>query len=77
MNSAHSHDTTSVADQICLKPLQQIEIKVHELVQDSLLNQRALRMALTTWVNNELIPFHLETGVMTKNHLHAIEHILS
>ena len=39
MNSAHLHDTTSVADQICLKPLQQIEIKVHELVQDSLLKQ--------------------------------------
>jgi len=67
MNSAHSHDTTSVADQICLKPLQQIEIKVLELVQDSLLNQRALRMALTTWVNDELIPLHLESVIDKKN----------
>ena len=66
MNSAHSHDVSSVADQICLKPLQQIEAKVSELVQDSLLNQRALRMALKTWVNNELIPLHLETGVIDK-----------
>ena len=51
MNSAHSHDVSSIADQICLKPLQQIEAKVSELVQDSLLNQRALRMALKTWIS--------------------------
>ena len=39
MNLAHSHDVSSVPDQICLKPLQQIEAKVSELVQDSLLSQ--------------------------------------
>ena len=59
MGTAHSHDLSSVADQICLKPLQQLEAKVSELVHDSLLNQRALRMALKTWVDNdvELISF--------------------
>ena len=66
MGIAHSHDLSSVADQICLKPLQQLEAKVSELVHDSLLNQRALRMALKTWVDNELIPMHLETGVIDK-----------
>ena len=66
MGTAHSHDLSSVADQICLKPLQQLEAKVSELVRDSLLNQRALRMALKIWVDNELIPMHVETGVIDK-----------
>ena len=66
MGTAHSHDLSSVADQICLKPLQQLEAKVSELVRDSLLNQRALRMALKTYVDNELIPMHVETGVIDK-----------
>ena len=66
MDTAHSHDLSSVADQICLKPLQQLEAKVSEFVHDSLLNQRALRMALKMWVDKELIPLHLETGVIDK-----------
>ena len=45
MGAALSHDLSSVADQIYLKPLQQLEVKVSELVHDSLLNQRALRNA--------------------------------
>ena len=40
MNAAHSCDLLSVTDQICLKPSPQLESKVSELVQGSLLNQK-------------------------------------
>ena len=67
MGTAHSHDLSFVADQICLKPLQQLEAKVSEFIYDSLLNQRALRITLKTWGDNELIPKHLKTtGVIDK-----------
>lgn len=62
-----SHDPSSVADQLCLKPLYEVEQKISELVQESLLNQRALRMSLKTWVEKELIPKHLESGVIDKH----------
>ena len=54
----------SVTDQMCLKPLPELENKLLELVQESLLSQRALRMSLKTWVEGELIPKHLQDGVI-------------
>ena len=61
MMSAHlpAHNPSSVTDQLTMKPLPQIEEKIAELVQESFLNQRALRLSLKTWVEKELIPKHL------------------
>ena len=66
MMSAHlpAHNPSSVTDQLTMKPLPQIEEKNAELVQESFLNQRALRLSLKTWVE-ELIPKHLNKGVIT------------
>lgn len=58
------HNPLSITDQMCLKPLPELENKVLEFVQESLLNQRALRMSLKTWVERELIPKHLQNGVI-------------
>ena len=59
-----AHDPCSISDQMCMKPVPELEKKVCELVQESLLSQRALKMTLKTWVEKELIPKHLETGVI-------------
>ena len=66
MISAHlpAHNPSSVTDQLTMKPLPEIEEKVVELVQESFLNQRALRLSLKTWVEKELVPKHLNTGVI-------------
>jgi len=65
MISAHppAHNPSSVTDQLTMNPLPEIEEKVVELVQESFLNQRALRLSLKTWVERELVPKHLNTGV--------------
>ena len=57
MMSAHlpAHNPSSVTDQLTMKPLPQIEEKIAELIQESFLNQRALRLSLKTWVEKELI----------------------
>ena len=59
-----THNPSSITDQMCLKPLPELESKVLELVQESLLGQRALRMSLKTWVERELIPRHIQDGVI-------------
>lgn len=59
-----THNPSSITDQMCLKPLPELETKVLELVQESLLSQRALRMSLKTWVERELIPKHLQDGII-------------
>jgi len=48
MISAHlpAHNPSSVTDQLTMKPLSKMEEKVVELVQESFLNQRALRLSL-------------------------------
>ena len=67
MMSAHlpAHNPSSVTDQLTMKPLPEIEEKVAEFVQESFLNQRALRLSLKTWVEKELVTKHLNTGVIT------------
>ena len=67
MISAHlsAHNPSSVTDQLTMTPLPQIEKKIAELVQESFLNERALRLSLKTWVEKELIPKHLSEGVIT------------
>ena len=65
--SAHlsAHDPSSVTDQLTMTPLQQIEEKVVDLVQECFLNYRALRLSLKTWVEKKLIPKHLNQGAIT------------
>ena len=50
-----AHNPSSVTDQLTMKPLPQTEEKIAELVQESFLNQRALRLSLKIWVE-KLIP---------------------
>ena len=65
--SAHlsAHNPSSVTDQLTMTPLPQIEEKVTELVQESFLSKKALRLSLKTWVEKELIPKHLNQGIIT------------
>ena len=74
MMSAHlpAHNPSLVTDQLTMKPLPQIEEKIAKLIQESFVNQRALRVSLNTWVK-ELIPKHLNEGVITSK-LITIEH---
>ena len=60
----HTHNPSPITDQMCLKPLPELENKVLDLVQESLLSQRSLRMSLETWVERELIPKLLRDGVI-------------
>ena len=48
-----------------MKPLPEVEQKVAELIQECFINQRALKMLLTSWVD-KLIPNHIEIGVLTE-----------
>ncbi len=66
--SAHlsAHNPSSVTDQLELKPLPELEVKVAELVQEHFLNQRSLKLSLKTWVDKELVPKHLEAGIITQ-----------
>ena len=59
-----SHTPSSIKDQLTMKPLTEIEQKVTDLVQECFLNQRALRMLLNSWVEKDLIPAHIESGVL-------------
>ena len=58
--SAHLpvHNPLSISDQLTIKPLPEVEQKVAELIQECFINQRALKMLLTSWVDKELIPNH-------------------
>ena len=66
--SAHLpvHNPSSISDQLTMKPLPEVEQKVAELIQECFINQKALKMLLTSWVDKELIPNHIEIGVLTK-----------
>ncbi|XP_065918696.1 uncharacterized protein [Dysidea avara] len=59
-----SHTPSSIKDQLTMKPLTEIEQKVTDLVLECFLNQRALRMLLNSWVEKDLIPAHIESGVL-------------
>ena len=59
--SAHLpvHNPSSVSDQLTMKPLP-------EVIQEYFLNQRPLKAFLNSWVERELIPNHIESGVLTE-----------
>ena len=59
-----SHTPSSIKDQLTMKPLTEIEQKVTDLVQECFLNRRTLRMLLNSWVEKDLIPAHIESGVL-------------
>lgn len=67
LEAAHlpTHTVSSIMDQLTLKPLSVIENKVAELLQECLLNRKALVMCLKTWVQKELIPEHMKSGILT------------
>ena len=60
------HNPLSISDQLTMRPLPEVEQKVAELTQECFINQRALKMLLTSWVDKELIPNHIEIGVLTE-----------
>lgn len=58
--SAHqNHTPTSIPDQLCNKPLPEIESKIESLINDVRLTPVSLKMAIQDWVKKELIPQHL------------------
>ena len=54
----------SLPDLLTHKPLPEIERKVEALVRYSRLSQISLHLALNDWIRNELIPEHIQTGVI-------------
>ena len=64
--SAHTgHTPCSIADLHSFKPLPEIVSRVESLVTHSHLSQISLMLAVKEWVNQELIPRHLQQGVLT------------
>ena len=64
--SAHcGHDVGSLPDLLTHKPLPEIEKKVETLVRHSRLSQISLHLALNDWIKNELIPEHIQNGILT------------
>ena len=64
--SAHcGHDIGSLPDLLIHKPLPEIEMKVERLVRYSRLSQISLHLAVNDWIENELIPEHIENGILT------------
>ena len=71
------HNPLSISDQLTMKPPLEVEQKVAELIQECFTNQRAVKMLLTSWVDKELIPNHIEIGVLTITVQQSIVSILS
>lgn len=66
--SAHSgHSLKSLADLHSYKPLQEVSGRVESLVSNSYLSQVSLKLSLKEWVNKELIPQHLQKGILHEN----------
>lgn len=67
LSSAHeNHTPTSITDQLCNKPLPEIENKIKSLVNDVRLTPISLKMAIQDWVRKELIPQHLNDGILER-----------
>ena len=66
LTSAHTnHSPTSLADLHFHKPLPKVMEKVELPTSLSHLNQMNLKLALRDWINHELIPDHLQQGILT------------
>ena len=64
--SAHTnHSPSSLADLQSHKPLPEIYAKVESLITHSHLSQISLMLALKDWINHELIPQHLQQGILS------------
>lgn len=64
--SAHTnHSPDSLADLQSHKPLPEVMAKVESLISHSHLSQISLLLALKSWVNQELIPQHIQQGILT------------
>ena len=61
-----AHNVGSLADQLTLKPLQEVKDKVGELVRDTFLTSKALKISLKAWVQKELIPRHIAEGIIAE-----------
>ena len=61
-----AHNVGSLADQLTLKPLEEVKEKVGELVRDTFLTSKALKISLKAWVQKELIPKHIAEGIITE-----------
>ena len=61
LSSAHTgHTPSSIADLHSFKPLLEIFSRVESLVTHSHSRQISLMLAVKEWVNQELIPRHLQ-----------------
>ena len=56
-----AHNVGSLADQLTLKPLEEVKEKVGKLVHDTFLTSKSF---LKAWVQKELIPKHIAEGII-------------
>ncbi|XP_065891799.1 uncharacterized protein [Dysidea avara] len=67
MRNAHkNHDPLSITDQLCNKPVEDIEKKIEELVRDTRLNLVSLKLVVHDWVTKILIPKQLQDGILNE-----------
>ncbi len=63
--SAHSgHSLKSLSDMHSYQPLPEVMERVESFVSNSYLSQISLKLALQEWVTKELIPFHIQKGIL-------------
>jgi len=67
MQNAHkNHDPLSITDQLCKKPVEEIEEKIEELVRDTRLNLVSLKLVVHDWVTKTLISKQLQVGILNE-----------
>ncbi len=65
LSTAHTnHSPTSMADLHSHKPLPEVMEKVESLICNSHLSQMSLMLALRDWIKHQLIPRHLQEGIL-------------
>ena len=62
----NTHDPHSIEDQLTLKPIFEVKVKVAELVEFQLMKQFHLKLSLSNWVKRELIPCHIKEGIISE-----------
>jgi len=63
-NSHKNHDPLSTTDQLCKKPVIELENKIEELVRDTRLNLVSLKLVMYYWINKIIIPKHIQEGIL-------------
>lgn len=65
-NAHKNHNPLSITDQLCNKPLVEIERKIEELVRDTRSNLVSLKLVVQNWVTKVLIPQQIQEGILNE-----------